>query len=297
MLRMSWRRRRANAPTITRTLILLIALALGACTPAEDPAPVTSESVATPSPAPSAPNERPSQRREIISENLPYAEIGDGLVYGHFAIPADMIDPLPAVVIVHDWFGLNQTVRSAAERLAGDGFIVLAVDLFRGRTADTVGLARELEIDVIENTRLAEDNLRQAIDFIRISSGAPSIAIVGYGFGGGWALRTALASPDRLDAAVSFYGQVITDEDQLAEARVPFLGFFSASDRAVPVQTVREFEASMRSLEKEASVNILEDVRRGFVDVASENYDGAKAGEAWRTMVSFLTEQMSPGSD
>lgn len=297
MLRMIWRRGCASARMITRAAMVLAALSLGACTPAEEPAPVTSGNVATPSPAPAAPDEQPSERREIISENLPYAEIGDGLVYGHFAIPADMIDPLPAVIIVHDWFGLNQTVRSSAERLAGDGFIVLAVDLFRGRTADTVALARELEVDVVENTRLAEDNLRQAIDFIRISSGAPSIAVVGYGFGGGWALRTALASPDRLDAAVSFYGQVITDEDRLAEARVPFLGFFSASDRAVPVQTVRDFAASMNSLEKEADVNILDDVRRGFVDVTSENYDGAKAGEAWRTMVAFLTEQMSPDSD
>ena len=293
MRRSIWRRACANAYAVA----VLLAASLSACSPGEEPTPVATPDIATPSPAPAGPNESPSEPREIISESLPYAEIGDGLVYGHFAIPADMIDPLPAVIIVHDWFGLNQTVRSAAERLAGDGFIVLAVDMFGGRTADNVAAARELEVEVVENSRAAEDNLRQAIEFIRISSGAPSIAIVGYGFGGGWALRSALEPRSRLSAAVSFYGQVITDEDRLADAKVPILGFFSESDRAVPVQNVRDFAASMRGLQKEAEVKILDDVRRGFVDVNSENYNGARAGEAWRQMVGFLNTQMSPDSD
>ena len=290
---MIWRR----ACAMAYALAVLLAASLSACTPSEEPTPVATPDIATPSPAPAAPDESPSEPREIISESLPYAEIADGLVYGHFAIPADMIDPLPAVVIVHDWFGLNQTVRSAAERLAGDGFIVLAVDLFSGQTADTVAAARELEVEVVENSRAAEDNLRQAIEFIRISSGAPTIAIVGYGFGGGWALRSALEPRSSLSAAVSFYGQVITDEDRLADSEVPFLGFFSESDRAVPVQNVRDFAASMRGLQKDADVQILADVRRGFVDVSSENYNGARAGEAWRQMVSFLNAQMLPDSD
>ncbi len=293
MRRSIWHSARANAFAVA----VLAVGSLGACSPTEEPTPVATPEIATPSPAPAAPDQSPSEPREIISESLPYAEIGDGLVYGHFAIPADMIDPLPAVIIVHDWFGLNQTVRSAAERLAGDGFIVLAVDMFGGETADSAAAARELEVEVVENSRAAEDNLRQAIEFIRISSGAPSIAIVGYGFGGGWALRSALEPRSRLSAAVSFYGQVITDEDRLADAKVPFLGFFSETDRAVPVQSVRDFAASMRGLQKEADVRILDDVRRGFVDVNSENYNGARAGEAWRQMVSFLSTQMSPDAD
>ena len=294
MRRIIRRRACAIAPA---TALLIVAL-LGACTQSGDePAAGTSPEIATPTPAPTAPDNTPSEPREIISESLPYAEIGDGLVYGHFAIPADMIDPLPAVIIVHDWFGLNQTIRSAAERLAGDGFIVLAVDLFNGETAANVAQARELEVDVVENSRAAENNLRQAIEFIRISSGAPSIAIVGYGFGGGWALRSALESRSRLSAAVSFYGQVITDKDQLSGSDIPFLGFFSESDRAVPVETVRNFAATMRGLDKDVDVQILGDVRRGFVDVTSDNYDGARAGEAWRHMVSFLNDQMSPDAD
>ncbi len=286
-----------RACALAYPMATLLAALLGACSPSDEPASVATPDVVTPTPAPSAPDDTPSEPREIISESLPYAEIGDDLVYGHFAIPADMIDPLPAVIIVHDWFGLNQTIRSAAERLAGDGFIVLAVDMFSGETADTVAAARELEVEVVENSRAAEDNLRQAIEFIRISSGAPSIAIVGYGFGGGWALRSALEPRSRLSAAVSFYGQVITDEDRLADAKVPFLGFFSESDRAVPAQKVRDFATSMRGLQKDAEVQILDDVRRGFVDVSSENYNGARAGEAWRQMVSFLNAQMSADAD
>jgi carboxymethylenebutenolidase len=266
---------------------------MAACTPPDQPEPAPTAAPASrieaPAPAPSA--ALPTSR-EVIAESLPYAEIGNELVYGHFAIPVDMIDPLPAIILVHDWYGLDDDIRAVAERLAGDGYIVLAVDLFQGRTADNNAEARDLEIDVVENPRRAEDNLRQAVSFIRVSSGAPSIGIVGYGFGGGWALSTAMKSPGGLDAAVSFYGQVVTDEDDIAEVGLPFLGIFLESDRAVPAQTVRDFETMMGALGKDTEIELYEGVRRGFLYQSSQQYNQKVADEAWQRMLTFLESRL-----
>ena len=95
--------------------------------------------------------------------------------------------------------------------------------------------------------------------------------------------------PEDLSAAVSFYGQVKTDEEALADGSVPFLGFFLESDRAVPVASVETFRDLMESLEKSATVNILSDgVRRGFAEPSSAAYDPAAASAAWREMLEFL---------
>lgn len=269
--------------------VCALLLAMSGCTPPDEAAPpAPADTVAGGGVSAPLPVDESVEQREVIAESLPYAEVGNELVYGHFAIPVDMIDPLPAVILIHDWYGLNDDIRAAAERLAGDGYIVLAVDLFQGRTADSAAAARALEIEVVEDPQRAEDNLRQAISFIRVSSGAPSIGIVGYGFGGGWALTTSIESPAGLDAAVSIYGQVVTDEDELADARLPFLGIYLESDRAVPAQTVRDFQAVMSALDKDAEIEFIDGVRRGFVFASSTEYNPDVADVAWRRMLEFL---------
>ncbi len=115
----------------------------------------------------SSPDADGAASRPVIAERLPYAEIDDELVYGHFAIPADMIDPLPAVILIHDWWGLNDQMKQAAEKLASEGYIVLGVDLFGGEIAAVPAVARNLELDVVENPELAVQNLKAAYDFIR----------------------------------------------------------------------------------------------------------------------------------
>lgn len=268
-------------------------LAIAGCTPPDEATPtMPADAGANAGVAAPISVDESAERREVIAESLPYAEVGNELVYGHFAIPADMIDPLPAIILVHDWYGLNDDIRAAAERLAGDGYIVLAVDLFEGKTAENAAAARALEIEVVEDPQRAEDNLRQAISFIRISSGAPSIGIVGYGFGGGWALTTSIESPAGLDAAVSIYGQVVTDEDELADARLPFLGIYLESDRAVPAKSVRDFQTAMSALDKDAEIEFFDGVRRGFVFASSTEYDQAVADRAWRRMLDFLGDRL-----
>ena len=256
---------------------------------------------ATPAAAASAtsqpkPTATEADERAVDSESLPYAEVDDQLVYGHFAFPSDMIEPLPAVVIVHDWWGLNEHVRSEANRIAAAGYIVLAVDLYGGDVVDTPAAARAKMIAVVENPDLVESNLRQALDFVDVA-GAPQIATLGWGLGGAWALDASRLFPGRVDAAVIYYGQVSDDEERLADIDSPVLAFFGERDRGIKVDSVRRFESAMQRLRKDLTLHVFEDTGHGFVDPARGTYRADIAADTWQQTMDFLATNLSAAAD
>src|SRR5690606_31375751 len=194
--------------------------------------------------------------REVVAETLAYAEVDEELVYGHFVFPSDMVNPLPGLIVVHEWWGLNDGVRAMADRLAAEGFIVLAVDLFGGRVAQSPEDARKLMMAVLEDPDAAEENIRQAYRFVHETAGAPRIASLGWCFGGTWALRAALLFPEELDAAVIYYGQVAAEPDDLARLRMPILGHFAENDRSIPLETVERFRRALEAADVEHEIRI-----------------------------------------
>jgi len=286
----------------------LLATTLGACEEAPsdvDPAAVENvdamsheHATDTTEPSPAADM---APARPVTSEELPYGEVGDDLVFGYFAFPADMVEPLPAVVMIHEWWGLNDNIRAMADRLAGEGYIVFAVDLYGGTTADTPGQAREEMMRVVENPDEATDNLRQALEFVSDVAGAPSVATLGWCFGGGWSLNAAISFPEDIDATVIFYGQVTDDAEKLAPIEAPVLGLFGGQDRGIPVDSVRAFEARMMELGKDISVHVYPDARHAFANPSGNRYDAAAAEDAWTKTLNFLADVMpesaaEPGS-
>ncbi len=232
-------------------------------------------------------------RRSVISEFLPYAEVGEKLVYGHFVFPSNMIEPLPAIIVIHEWWGLNDNVRAMANRLAAEGYIVLAIDLFGGKVADTAAQARKLMISVVENPDLAAENIRQAYVFVDDTAGAPSIGSLGWCFGGGWSLNTAMLFPDKLDASVIYYGQVTEDEDKLRPISAPILGLFAAEDRGIRVESVQAFEQSLERLRKNYEIHIYPDVGHAFANPTGRNYNAEAAEDAWQKTLEFLSQNLS----
>lgn len=231
--------------------------------------------------------------RVVVSDTLPYAEVGDQLVYGHFVFPSDMVEPLPAVIIIHDWWGLTDTVKTTANRLAAQGYIVLAVDLFGGDTASDVSAARQLMLRVVEDQDSAADNIRQAYDFVADAAGAPKVATMGWGLGGSWALNTAMLLPGELDAMVVYYGQMSDEPDRLEPIDAPLLGFFGEKDRGVAIRDVRAFENTMKSLGKPVEITIYPDAGSGFTNPEGRNYDAALARQSWGRTLEFLSETLS----
>lgn len=228
----------------------------------------------------------------VISERLPYAEVGDELVYGHFVFPADMIEPLPAVIVIHEWWGLNDNVKAMADRLAAEGYIVLAVDLYGGKVATSPDEARERMIEVVEDRERAEENIRQAYDFVNTVAEAPTIGSMGWCFGGGWSLNTALLFPQDLDAAVIYYGQVTSDEDALRPLDVPILGLFGGKDAGIPVDSVKDFEAALGRLRKEHEIHIYPEAEHAFANPTGNAYDAEAAEDAWLKTLDFLSRKL-----
>jgi carboxymethylenebutenolidase len=236
------------------------------------------------------PSEAVSQepRRGVTAERLAYAEVGNELVYGHFAFPSDMVEPLPAIIMIHEWWGLNDNIRAMAERLAGEGYIVLAVDLFGGDTAEDPESARQLMLRAVEDPMSVSSNIEQAYSFVNDTAGAPAIASLGWCFGGGWSLNTAMMLPDELDATVIYYGQVTDDEERLRPIQAPILGFFGDEDRGIEVDSVTRFEEALQRLRKDHQIHIYAGAGHAFANPTGNNYNAEYAEDAWRKTLEFL---------
>ena len=286
-------------------LLLASALLLGACGDSASPPEDTdvaagrktvdamtrehAEDTAEPSPAADI-----APAREVVSDpRMPYAESGDHLVYGHFAAPADVVEPLPAVILIHEWWGLNDNVRAMANRLAGEGYMVLAVDLYNGKTAESREAARVLMLEVVEDQQAAENNIESAYRFLE-TAGAPRIGSMGWCFGGGWSLTTAQLFPEELDASVIYYGQVTDDEDRLAPVMVPILGLFGGADTGISVASVEAFRTALERLGKDSEIHIYPDVGHAFANPTGQNYNAPAAEDAWQKTIRFLDRHLSP---
>lgn len=279
--------------------LCFVGMSLGACSSSEDDKAAGRANVEamsrehagdTTSPSAAA---RIAPAREVISETMPYAELGDELVYGYFVAPADMFEPLPAVIMIHEWWGLNDNVRAMADRLAAEGYIVLAVDLYGGKVAKNAAEARQFMLSVVEDPESANANIRSAYEFVSATAGAPKVGSLGWCFGGGWSLNTAMLFPEDLDAAVIYYGQVTDDEEKLGPVNSPILGLFAARDTGIRVAAVRAFQGALERLRKDYEIHVYPDVGHAFANPTGENYNEAAANDAWRRTLAFLDRYLS----
>ncbi|MEO0998417.1 MAG: dienelactone hydrolase family protein [Pseudomonadota bacterium] len=277
----------------TCTAIALIALAgLAAC--GDDGADAPAEPGDAPATAVDAPVD-PTEvlEREVAGDFLAYAEVDGKLVRGYFAYPADMIEPLPAVLFIHDWFGIDEEMRAVAYRIASKGYVVLAVDLFGGEMAENAAGARQLLVQLLNAPDNARSNIGQAYDFLTTTVGSPTIAAVGFGSGGVWALNTALMYPEALDAVVNIHGQTLRDAEQLSTLSMPVLGIYGAADRSMPLDEVREFGSLMQSVGVPGQVRLYPEAGRGFMLSGRPTYSAGQASSAWREIDTFLAESLA----
>jgi carboxymethylenebutenolidase len=208
----------------------------------------------------------------------------------YLSIPKDAVAPLPAVIIVHEWWGLNDHVRHWADRLAADGYVALAVDLYGGQVATDADTAMSLMKAVDENT--AHAILSAAKGYL---AGDPRFtadkqAVIGWCFGGGWALRQAIADPD-LDAAVIYYGHPITDAAALAKINAPMLGVFANQDEAIPPAAVDDFAKAVDTAGKSIELHRYDAVH-AFANPSNAKYDQKSAADAWDHVRSFLAKHL-----
>ncbi|MEO0378569.1 MAG: dienelactone hydrolase family protein, partial [Cyanobacteria bacterium P01_A01_bin.17] len=181
--------------------------------------------------------------------------------------------------------------KSVAERLAGEGYSVLAVDLYGGEVADQPGQAKQLMQSVMQNTEPAEANLQQAYSYL-MKQQATKVASIGWCFGGAWSLNTGLLLPKQLNALVIYYGQLETEPEVLAPLQMPIAGFFGGQDQGIPVTEVKAFEAALDQLDKTSEIYIYEDADHAFANPSGKNYNPEAAEDSWEKTTAFLTKTL-----
>lgn len=232
---------------------------------------------------------------DVESRVVDYATVDGEAVSGYLARPAGVEGPLPGVIVIHEWWGLNDQIRSMADQLAGEGYQALAVDLYGGESADTRDGAAALMQASMEKTEALTENLKQAYAYLA-GDGENEVGVIGWCFGGGWSLNTALALPEDIDATVIYYGRLVTDQETLAPLQMPILGFFGAEDQGIPVESVNAFEASLNALGKDVAIHIYEGAGHAFANPTGTNYQEEPAQDAWAKTLAFLEAHLKSTS-
>lgn len=236
-------------------------------------------------------------RVPVTAAELSYGAVEGRDARGYYARPtaAPADAPLPALLVIHEWWGLNDNVRAMARRFAGEGYQVLAVDLYDGRVAATPDDARAAMGAVMADPARGVAHLRTGSAFLRDARRATRMGVLGWCFGGGWSLEAALALPESVDAAVMYYGRAVTDRDRLARLDAPLLGHFGGADTGIPLDGVRAMEAALRGLGRDATVHVYEGAGHAFANPSGQRYDAAAAELAWARTTEFLARHLRPG--
>jgi carboxymethylenebutenolidase len=229
----------------------------------------------------------------LSKERVTYGQIGDRPLKGYLAYPKVSDRPLPAIIVIHEWWGLNDNIEAMTRKLAAEGYTALAVDLYEGKVAQTPEQAKTIMMDALQQTPRLEENLNQAYQYLKNSRNAPKIASMGWCFGGTWSLNTALLLPDKLDAAVIYYGgNLETDPDRLKTLTMPILGIFGALDRNPTPETVETFEQTLKQLGKTAEIYIYPNADHAFANPSGTRYNPEAAEDAWQKTSTFLKKTL-----
>ena len=216
---------------------------------------------------------------------------GDESVHGILYTPEGK-GPFPAIIVIHEWWGLNDWVKEQASKLADQGYVALAIDLYRGKVATTNDEAHELLRGVPED-RAARD-LDAAFHYLQSQSNVKKnrIGAIGWCMGGGYSLDVALQQPE-LAADVINYGPLATDPAALSKINAPILGLFGALDRGITPDDVKTFQAQMDKLGKKIDVTIYPDAGHQFENPNNKAaYRAADAADAWGKTVKFLAANL-----
>ena len=208
-------------------------------------------------------------------------------VAGYLAQPTAK-DTYPGIIMIHEWWGLNDNIKYMAGLLAQEGYVVLAVDLY-GEVAQTPDRARELVSAARANPEKAVANMKTAAAYLRTLPNVDreKIASMGWCFGGGQSLQLAL-SGEKLAATVIYYGNLIDDKKQLSVISWPVLGIFGEEDTGIPVSSVEAFKQSLDELGVANEIHIYPGVGHAFANPSGERYAPDETKDAWEKTVKFL---------
>lgn len=195
----------------------------------------------------------------------------------------------PGVIMIHEWWGLNGNIKEMAEKLASHGYVVFAVDLYDGQVGTTADEARQLRSSFDQSQWT--NNMKTAVSYLEENHSPSSLGSIGWCFGGGQSLNLALNN-ENMDATVIYYGQLVTDTEELSKINWPILGIFAELDSGIPPETVNEFESALNEVKIENNITIYPGVNHAFANPSGDRYAPAESRDAWQKTLRFFEDNL-----
>ena len=214
----------------------------------------------------------------------------NGQVRGALATPEDKTRKYPAILMIHEWWGLNDQIKSVAADLSSLGYIVFAIDLYNGEVATTRAKAKKLTQDL--NPEQAARSIGASFSLLKeMENCNGKLGSIGWCFGGGWSLQAAILNP--IDACVIYYGRVNVSSVELQSLQAPVLGHFGKKDKFINEKMVKGFEKNMKSLANSNYKNYWYDADHAFANPTSARYDKGNAALAWSRTLKFFNKNLN----
>ncbi|MDO8510633.1 MAG: dienelactone hydrolase family protein [Nanoarchaeota archaeon] len=243
-------------------------------------------------PVPPLPESAPVQKNvdlfgQDLDQYVDSQEISNK-VQGFLAKPKEAGN-YPGVIMIHEWWGLNDNIKEMAKILAKEGYVVFAIDLY-GEVAADAARAGELSAKVRDHPDEAVQKMKDAVAYLKEQQQVEKIASLGWCFGGQQSLQLALN--EELDATVIYYGRLTDDKEQLKNIGWPVLGIFGEEDTSIPVSSVKDFETALNQLGIKNEIYIYPGVGHAFANPSGANYAEEETVDAWEKTVVFLNENL-----
>lgn len=265
-------------------LVALLVLSLASCQKREEHA---GHADTTTSSAPAVQTAGSERSAASAVPNDQAVQFGNG-ASGYLALPASGPAKKPALIVIQEWWGVDDWIREQNARFANNGYVSLAVDLYRGRKASSPDEAHELMRGLPEDRAMGD--LKAAIDYLsaRPDVDPQRIGVIGWCMGGGYALALATNDP-RPKATVINYGRLITSGDALTKIESEVLGNFGSADRGIPAEDVKKFGQELTKYGKLGDIKIYDGAGHAFMNPNNkEGYDPAAAQDAWGRIDRFF---------
>lgn len=189
------------------------------------------------------------------------------------------------VLVLHAWWGLNDTIKAFCNRLAEAGFVVFAPDLYHGKVTDTIPGAEALAQALDSKHLQAKAEIKDAVQFLSEKVGQTEIAVIGFSLGAYYALNLSNADPEHIRSIVLFYG---TGEDEFSASKASYLGHYAENDEFEPKSSVDHLEESLKSAGRPVTIYHYGDTEHWFFEPDRPQYNQAAANLAWDRTLAFL---------
>jgi carboxymethylenebutenolidase len=229
-----------------------------------------------------------------IKKDVRYFDGASGyLVYQSTANTGTIGKKLPAVIMIHEWWGINDNIRTMASTLVKQtGYTVLAVDLFKNQSTKDPNQAMQLVKTATNNPQTVISNLQAAVKYVSSLPfiNSSKIATIGWCFGGGQSLQLALHSEQHpLVATILYYGTpLITNKQELLKIKWPILGIFGDHDQAIPLSKINSFKSALNNDSITNQIYIYKGLGHAFANPSGTNYAPQQTSDAWEKTLTFL---------